>query len=120
MSNKREFKKYVEAVGASACETMMSAYYNVESVDKAEVEKAMGMVLGAVGVARANSNVSFDKGPKAFENHAEYAKAKQAFFKKLFAKISEDFMAEFEAALKIFNAAVPQVAKDVNKRVSAE
>lgn len=29
-------------------------------------------------------------------------------------------MAELEAALKIFNAAVPQVAKDVNKRVSAE
>ena len=91
MSNKREFKKYVEAVGASACETMMSAYYNVESVDKAEVEKAMGMVLGAVGVARANSNVSFDKGPKAFENHAEYAKAKQAFSKSFlprFQKIS--------------------------------
>lgn len=97
----------------------MSAYYNVESVDKAEVEKAMGMVLGAVGVARANSMSRSIKVPRLLKIMLNMPRQNK-LFQKLFAKISEDFMAELEAALKIFNAAVPQVAKDVNKRVSAE
>ena len=81
---------------------MMSAYYNVESVDKARGGESNGNGAWRCRRCESQFNVSFDKGPKAFENHAEYAKAKQAFSKSFFAKISEDFMAELEAALKIF------------------
>lgn len=121
MANKREFKKYVEAIGASACEAMMETYYNVEGADKAAIEKAMGQVLGAVGAARAHANVFFDKGHKAFENPAEYSKAKAEFFKKLFVKINDDFAKELDAALKVFNAAIPaNVKEDYKKAVAAE
>lgn len=41
MANKREFKKYVETVGASVCEAMMATYYNEPSVDKKEITKAI-------------------------------------------------------------------------------
>lgn len=120
MANKRDFKKYVEAVGASACEAMMSTYYNVEGVDKKEVEKAIGRVLGAVGTARANVNVHFDKGVKAFGNAHEYSKGRNVFYKKLYAKISDDFMKELDAALKVFNAAIPAKVKEDNKKAFAE
>lgn len=119
MANKREFKKYVEAVGASACDAMMATYYNVEGADKEAIEKAIVKVLGAVGEARANSNVYFDKGVKAFENQAEYSKAKGEFFKKLFDKINADFAKNIDEALKIFNAAIPQSVKDEYKKAVA-
>lgn len=119
MANKREFKKYVEAVGANACEAMMTTYYNCDGVDKATVEKAIGQVLGAVGAARANANIFFDKGAKAFDNREDYSKAKHAFFKKMFAKIVDDFNAQLDAAIKTFNSAIPEKVKEENKAAAA-
>lgn len=120
MANKREFKKYVEAVGASACEAMMSTYYNVVGVDKKAVSEAINDVMTAVVTARAKSNVFFDKGHKAFESAEAYTKAKQEFFKKLFTRINDDFAADLDAALKKFNAAIPQSVKEDNKKAAAE
>ncbi len=120
MANKREFKKYVEAVGASACNEMMDAYYTVDGVDKDSVSKAIEKVLGATAAARANANVFFDKGVKAFATKKEYSRAKEEFFTKLFEKINSDFTKELDEALKLFNSAIPQVVKDQNKAVAAE
>ncbi len=97
MANKREFKKYVETVGASVCEAMMATYYNEPSVDKKEITKAIEQVLCAVATARCNSNVTFDKGRKAFESANDYNKA-----------------------IKTFNAAIPQNLRDEYKKVAAE
>ena len=38
MANKREFKKYVEAIGASACDAMMATYFDkgVKAFDSLE------------------------------------------------------------------------------------
>ena len=116
MANKREFKKYVEAIGASACEAMMSTYYNVDGVDRNAIAKAIEQVLGAVGAAQSNANVTFDKGVKAFVDIKEYSAEKKGFYKKLFVKINDDFSKEVEAALKIFNAAIHQAVKEQNKK----
>lgn len=120
MANKREFKKYVDAVGASACDAMMATYYNVEGADRKAISEAIGKVLGAIGAARAHANIYFDKGHKAFESPRQYGKAKEEFFKKLFAKISDDFNAELDGALKVFNAAIPAEAKEENRKAAAE
>lgn len=120
MANKRDFKKYVDSVGASVCEAMMTTYYNVKDVDKEAVEKAMGMTLAAVENARAHSNIFFDKGSKAFESGKEYSKEKKDFFDKLFDKINADFSKEIDAAIKVFNAAIPQQAKEENKKAVAQ
>ena len=115
MANKREFKKNVEAIGASACAPMMEIYQTLEEDKKETVEKAVAQVLGAVAAARSNADITFDKGVKAFENLKEYSKAKKDFYKKLFGKISDDFSKELEEALKLFNSAVPEEVKAENK-----
>lgn len=113
--NKQQFKKAVEAVGASMCDEMMTVYYNVEGADRDKISQAVTKVLGATGAAKANANIFFDRGVKSFANVEEYNKAKAEFFKKLFNKIRADFNNEISAALKLFNEAVPQAVKDANK-----
>ncbi len=99
MANKREFKKYVDAIGASVIDEMIAAYYNVEKSDK----------------AKNNSNVTFDRGEKAFGDKKEYVTAKKNFYKSLFDKIFTEFDEETGAALKEFNAAIPEEVKMMNK-----
>ncbi len=113
--NKQQFKKAVEAVGASMCDEMMTVYYNVEGADRDKISVAVAKVLGATGAAKANANRFFDRGVKGFANVEEYKKAKGEFFKKLFEKIRKDFNEEISAALKLFNEAVPQSVKEANK-----
>ena len=113
--NKQQFKKAVEAVGASMCDEMMTVYYNVEGADRDKISMAVTKVLGATGAAKANANRFFDRGVKGFASEKEYVQAKSEFFKKLFEKIRKDFNEEISAALKLFNEAVPQSVKDANK-----
>lgn len=114
--NKQQFKKAVEAVGASICDEMMTVYYNEKGVDHDKISMAVAKVLGATAAARSNANVFFDRGRRSFSTPQEYNKAKSAFFKKLFEKIHSDFNEEISAALKLFNEAVPQAVKDANKQ----
>lgn len=113
--NKQEFKKAVEAMGASICNEMMSVYYNEEGVDRDKIAEAVAKVLKATAVAKSNANRCFDRGAKGFADIREYGKAKAEFFKKMFAKNAEDFNAAIADALKDFNQAVPQSVKDANK-----
>lgn len=115
MGNKRNFKKYVTAVGAAVTEDMLIARYNVEGIDKKAVDEAVNEVLTAVETANANANVFFDRGEKSFESKEEYLKAKKAFFKALFNRIVTDFSKEIDEAIKKFNAAVPAAVKAENK-----
>ena len=115
MANKRDFKKYVDALGASACDSMLAAYYEIKDADKDKIEKAIAKVLGAIGVAKSNADITFDKRVKEFGSLQEYSKAKKEFFKNLFRKIYEDFTNELNEAIKELNDAVPQSAKEENK-----
>lgn len=120
MSNKSEFKKYVTALGSAVCEDMMTAYYNVEGIDKDAVWKAIQKVLGAVKSARCNSNIYFDRGIRSFGGEVkEYTKARKTYFNALFNKINSDFVAAINEALKEFNAAVPEAVKIANKEANA-
>lgn len=118
MANKREFKKYVDALGASVIDEMVSAYYNVEGADKDKISKAIQQVLGAVGAAKSHSNIFFDRGAKGFEDMKAYAKAKKEFFASLFDKIQTEFDEEVNEALKTFNSALPAEVKEHNKAVA--
>ena len=113
--NKREFKKYVESLGDSACASMAEVYDTVENIDKAKVADAVEKVISAVAAAKSNADVVFDKGVKAFDNLKEYSKAKKTFYKQLFKKITDDFYNELEEAVKEFNSAVPEEVKNQNK-----
>lgn len=118
MPNKREFKKYADALGASVVEEMMVAYYNVEGADRNAIAKAVGKVLQAIEEAKDNSNVYFDRGVKAFPDPKEYSKAKREFFRALFNKIESDFGAKIDDAVKDFNAALPESYKAAQKEAA--
>ena len=118
MANKRDFKKSVDAVGASICEEMMIAYYNVENADKDSIANAIEIVLAAVSKSKNNSNVIFDRGVKAFGERKEYSLEKKRFFKALFNKIESEFAEEVNEAVKIFNNAIPSEVKAKNKEIA--
>ena len=115
MPNKREFKKYADALGASIIDEMISAYYNVENVDRDKIAEAMEKLLGAIGKAKNNSNITFDRGGAAFADKHEYSTTKRKFFKSLFDKIDTEFNEEVNESLKLFNAALPAEEKLRNK-----
>lgn len=120
MANKREFKKFVTAVGSNVIEDMMLNYYTIKDINKDAVDTAIGKVLDAIETARCNANVFFDKGTRAFETRKEYTREKERFFRALFDKIASDFEGSLEAAVKEFNDAVPQSVKDANKKALAD
>lgn len=115
MANKREFKKYVDALGASIISEIAIAYENVEGADKDGLQNAYTTVLGAVFNAKSNANLFFDRGRKGFAEAAEYKKAKDQFFRSLFNKIEKDFSDQVNEGLKLFNAALPASEKEANK-----
>lgn len=116
--NKRDFKKYVESVGDSACAQMVDIFESYPNIDREKVANAVEKVISAVAAAKSNADVTFDKGVKAFANVVEYSKAKKAFFRQLFKKINEDFVNDLDEAVKEFNAAVPEEVKAENKAAS--
>lgn len=120
MANKREFKKYVDALGASVIEEMMVAYYNVEGADRKAIEEGVGRVIEAIENAKNNSNVYFDRGPKSFADMKEYSQEKRKFFSSLFNKIENDFNEEVEGAIKVFNGAIPESVKKAQKETAAK
>lgn len=115
MANKRAFKKYVDALGAAVMDEMIAVYYNVDGADQDKIAKAMNQALAAIGKARSNANVFFDRGVKAFENREEYNKAKKQFFRSLFDKVYTELTEEMNQALKEFNEALPAEVKAQNK-----
>lgn len=115
MANKRDYKKYVEALSAAMIDEMIAAYYNVKGADQDKIAKAMETVMGAMAKARNNSNVYFSRGASGFADMKEFAKAKRAFFRSLFNKIDTEFEEETNAALKLFNEALPAEEKARNK-----
>ena len=120
MANKREFKKYVDALGVSLIDEMVVVYHNVKGADKDQISKAIEIVLVGVAKAKNNANVFFDRGVKSFESHEAYSKAKAAFFKTLFEKINKEFADDVNEALKLFNATIPNDEKERNKALAVE
>ncbi len=118
MANKRDFKKYSEALVASICEEMMFVYYNDDNADKDKIAKAIEILLGAAAKAKSNANVFFDKGMKAYADHKEYSKAKKAFFQALFKKIDSELTADIDEALKLFNSSLSKEQKEANKTLA--
>ena len=115
MANKREFKKYVNAVCESIINDMMTAYYHVEEVDKTAVEAAVADILMATENAILKSGIKFDKTASAFDTEFAYHNAKRNFFKSLYRKINKEFSNNVNAAIKKFNAAIRASIKDANK-----
>ena len=120
MTNKRNFKKYADEIGASVINEMMVAYYNAEGADRKAIADAVGKVLGAIEDAKNKANTFFGRDTKSFEDHKAYAVAKRNFFRALFNNIETEFSEKVNEAVKQFNAALPAEYKEAQKAAVAE
>ena len=101
MANKRDLKKQISYIcGDIATECLIAAEY-VKGINKDEMK---------------NVSFAFDKVPGDFSSRNEYKKARAAYFKKAFAAHREKFNTRIQEIVKEMNAALPQEAKDANKR----
>lgn len=112
MANKREFKKYVNAVCDNIISDMTYASLTLEGVDTKAIDDCCIDILKAGSLAIMKSNVKFDKTERAFDNKADYNKAKFHFFRELYKKTNKEFAASLNEAIKKFNTAVPSAAKE--------
>ena len=119
MASKKDFKKYVDQLGSAVVNEIIAAscYGNA---DQEKLHEALTVMLGAIGKARNNANITFDRGRRAFADPAEYSKAKRAIFKALFDKINTELSEETNEALKLFNSAIPADEKERNKQYANE
>lgn len=118
MANKRDFKKSVEEIGAGLCSQILALGDYTEGMNQDVVDDCVDKIIAAIYSAKDNANLFFDRKVKEFANLQEYNKEKSRFFKKLFEKISSDFFAVVDEALKEFNAALPEGVKAQNKEAA--
>ncbi|MBD5231705.1 MAG: hypothetical protein K2M14_02650 [Muribaculaceae bacterium] len=115
MANKREFKKYINTVCDNIVSDMTYASYTIEGADKAAIDDAVISILKAGAEAIMKSNVKFDKTRRAFDNEHAYTEEKEKFFKALYRKVNKEFADAINEAIKKFNAAIPEAAKQAQK-----
>lgn len=113
MANKRDFKKYITAVTNAVCQDMMDICC-LDSVDCNAVQDAVIEVLKAGELAIIRTGVKFDKTPGAFPEGG-YKNARRVFYKALYKKANKEFSETLNAAVKKFNAAIPEQVKAENK-----
>lgn len=114
MASKRDFKKYIAAASNAVSQNMMFVGCTVDGVDNDAVNEAIIDILKAAELSILKANVKFDKTPKAC-GEGTYSKERRAFYKALFKKANKDYVQALNAAIKKFNAAVPEEAKAKNK-----
>lgn len=107
MASKRAFKKSVEALSSALVNEMMASYYNRKDADREKISQAIAKVISAMGTAKKDAGVVFDKGVKDFENLAAYNKAKAQHIKEKYNQAIANYNSSLGEALKAYNEGVP-------------
>ena len=108
MANKRDLKKQISYIcGDIATECLIAAEY-VKGINKDEMRNIVCKLALLQENALKNVSFAFDKVPGDFSSRNEYKKARAAHREKFNTRIQE--------IVKEMNAALPQEAKDANKR----
>lgn len=108
MSNKRDFKKFTNQYTHALCSNMMAVSATVPGVDTAKIDDAIIKLLKGAEVAIMMADVKYDKTEAAFDNPAEYRKARRAFYKEVFDKAHQEFAKSELEAMAEFNQAIPK------------
>ena len=106
--NKREYKKAVQALGASLCVEFFTIGNAAIDMNPGQVQECMNNVYAAMNKAIHGANAVFPKRQKEFATKSEYLKAKREFFRELYVNLSAEYSAVIDKTLKDFNAALPK------------
>jgi len=105
MASKRIYKKILEATTASVCnEMMLEAVFCNDEEKQEKIERIVANMLAAYENSRIQSNVKYDKSPRAFDNDREYHRARRAFYRKMFDRIYADYNKVLNESIESFNA----------------
>ena len=120
MANKRELKKFIRnSCGAVAVDMVLAreAFPQIKSNDvHTVVRDAVALQENTIGKV----NISFDRCPSDFENAADYAKARRAYFRHAYHKLLVEFDEGIQAIVKTMNAALPQEVRQKIKEALTE
>lgn len=105
MANKRSLKKQIHYICGDVAGEALMAKIIIPGVDKEAMTDVIIKVADLQSTGLARVNISFDKSPKDFDNISAYRKAKTAYFKQAYRKLSEAFNNQLLEIVKEMNAA---------------
>ena len=105
MANKRSLKKQIHYICGDVAGEALMAKLIVPGVDKEAMNEVIIKVADLQTTGLARVNISFDKSPKDFDNISAYRKARAAYYKQAYKKLSEAFNNQLLAIVKDMNAA---------------
>ena len=116
MANKRQLKKQIKYVCGDLATELLIASHALKGFDRQEVSRIVGHIAELQQGALKHASFAFDKSHKSFESCADYNKARAAYNRQAFKKLTDEFNEKVAAIVKEMNAAMPQAVKDANKQ----
>ncbi len=115
MANKRELKKAIKAICGDLAGECLVARDLVPNIDKKKMEEIIFKVADLQYSTVDNVSFAFDKTASSFPTAHEYKVAREAYFRKGYTKLINEFNQSVEDIVHEMNAALPQAQKDANK-----
>lgn len=115
MANKRQLKKEIRFVCGDLAAEILMARAIYPGFDNDTVVKIINDIARLQESAVSAVSFSFDKTPRDFADGAAYRKALNAYNKKAYAKLAEEFHKGVEAIVKEMNKAMPEEVRQANK-----
>ncbi len=116
--NKRSTKKAIRRICGDVAGECIVASHFIKGVSTEEMHKIVIEVATLQTVSLEKVSVAYDKIPSDFGNKHEYNKERRTYFKKAFATLHKEVEAKLQEIVKAMNAALPQEAKDANKKTT--
>lgn len=115
MANKRELKKAIKTVCGDLAGECLVARDFVPNIDRKKMEEIIFKIADLQYSTIENVTFSFDKTAGSFDNKHDYKKARDAYFKKGYTKLTSEFNKSVEEIVRKMNSALPAAQKEANK-----
>ncbi len=115
MANKRELKKAIKTICGDIAGECIVARDLVPGIDPKKMEEIIFKIADLQYSTVDNVTFSFDRAMDSFDNPHLYKVAREAYFRKGYAKLIDEFNKNVEGIVREMNAALPQDQKDANK-----
>ena len=120
MATKRQLKKFIRNTCGDLAVEMMLAHEAFPTIDPKKVYEIVGQAATLQTETLSRISVNFDKIPRDFAEKNEYNRARKAYYRKVFAKLAENFGASVAEIVKKMNATLPDDVRELLKEAAAE
>lgn len=114
MANKRQLKKNIKAVCGDLAAEILIARNMFNGFDNKAVESIVCEIAELQVSTLARTTFAFDKDAKSYGDRHAYNKARAAYNRQAYNKLSSDFKAGVLKIVKDMNASMPQELRQAN------